>query len=193
MLMQGSWGWLKLAVLTVMLPAAIDSLDLAVRNDLQRHHDPRLDPIMQAATNLGRKDILFGLLLGVAILDPAAGPATARLAVTSLVGTNLVVEGLKWAFDRPRPHGVHQRSNASFPSGHAASAFALAVVFARRWKRAAVAFWLLASIVAFSRLYLDRHYLTDVAVAVAIGIACASLLTRWRLATTWGLPQRKPT
>jgi hypothetical protein len=85
MLIQGSWGWMKLAVLTVMLPAAIDSLDLAVRDDLQRHHDPRLDPIMQAATNLGRKDILFGLLLGVAILDPAAGPATARLAVTSLV------------------------------------------------------------------------------------------------------------
>lgn len=192
MLMQANWGWMKIAVLTVMLPAAIDSLDLAVRNDLQRHHDPRLDPVMQAATNLGRKDILFGLLLGIAVLDPAAGPATARLAVTSLVGTNLVVEGLKWTVNRHRPHGDHKRSDASFPSGHSSSAFALAVVFARRWKRAAIVFWFLAAIVAFSRLYLDRHYLTDVGVAIAIGITCATLCARWPLATTWGLPPRKP-
>lgn len=186
MLIHGSWGWLKVAVLAVVLPAAVDSLDHAVRDDLERHHDPRLQPIMQAATDLGRKDVLFGLLLAVAILDPA-GPATVRLALTSLAATNLVVEGLKRVVDRPRPHGAHQRSNASFPSGHAASAFALAVVFARRWRRAAVGFWLLAAVVAFSRLYLDRHYLSDVVVAAIIGIACAAVLMRWPPASSWGL------
>ena len=191
MLMHGSWGWLKVATLTVLLPAGVDSLDQAVRDDLQRHHDPRLQPVMQAATDLGRKDVLFGLLLAVAVLDPVAGPATARLALTSLVSTNLVVEGFKRAVDRPRPHGAHQRSNASFPSGHAASAFALAVVFARRWKRAAIAFWLLAAIVAFSRMYLDRHYLSDVVVAAVIGVTCATLLVRWPPASSWRLGRPK--
>jgi len=191
MLMHGSWGWLKVATLTVLLPAGVDSLDQAVRDDLQRHHDPRLQPVMQAATDLGRKDVLFGLLLAVAVLDPVAGPATARLALTSLVSTNLVVEGFKRAVDRPRPHGAHQRSNASFPSGHAASAFALAVVFARRWKRAAILFWLLAAIVAFSRMYLDRHYLSDVVVAAVIGVTCATLLVRWPPASSWGLGRPK--
>lgn len=187
MLTQANWGWMKLAVLTVMLPAAIDSLDLSVRDGLQRHHDPRFQPFMQAATDLGRKDILFGVLLGVAVLDPVAGPATARLAVSSLVGTNVVVEGIKRVVDRPRPHGAHRRSNSSFPSGHAASAFSLAVVFARRWQRASVPIWLAAGIVAFSRLYLDRHYLTDVAAAIVIGVACAKVFIRWPLASTWGL------
>ena len=191
MLMHGSWGWLKVATLTVLLPAGVDSLDQAVRDDLQRHHDPRLQPVMQAATDLGRKDVLFGLLLAVAVLDPVAGPATARLALTSLVSTNLVVEGFKRAVDRPRPHGAHQRSNASFPSGHAASAFALAVVFARRWKRAAILFWLLAAIVAFSRMYLDRHYLSDVVVAAVIGVTCATLLVRWPPASSWRLGRPK--
>ena len=191
MLMHGSWGWLKVATLTVLLPAGVDSLDQAVRDDLQRHHDPRLQPVMQAATDLGRKDVLFGLLLAVAVLDPVAGPATARLALTSLVSTNLVVEGFKRAVDRPRPHGAHQRSNASFPSGHAASAFALAVVFASRWKRAAILFWLLAAIVAFSRMYLDRHYLSDVVVAAVIGVTCATLLVRWPPASSWRLGRPK--
>jgi undecaprenyl-diphosphatase len=145
---------------------------------------------MQAATDLGRKDVLFGLLLGVAVLDPAAGPATARLALSSLVVTNVAVEGLKRAVDRPRPVGPHQRSNASFPSGHAASAFALAVIFARRWKRWAIGFWLLAATVAFSRLYLDRHYLSDVLVAAVIGIVCATLLTRWPPASSWRFGRR---
>jgi len=171
----------------LLLPASIDSLDHNVRDELQRHHDPRLQPVMQAATDLGRKDILFGLLLGVAVLDPVAGPATARLALTSLVATNLVVEGVKRSVDRSRPHGEHHRSNASFPSGHAASAFALAVVFSRRWKRAGVVFWLLAILVAFSRLYLDRHYLSDVVVAVLVGISCAYPMCRWTWASSWGL------
>jgi len=177
----------RILALAAVFPAPLDSIDHRVERELQSHRDSRLQGSMQAATDLGRKDILFGLLLGIAVLDPIEGVATARLAVSSLVASGLVTEGLKRAVDRQRPDGEHRRSNSSFPSGHATSAFALAVVFTRRWPRAGVLFWLLASAVAYSRLYLDRHYPSDVIAAALIGIVCAYLMCQWTWARTWGL------
>jgi membrane-associated phospholipid phosphatase len=34
-------------------------------------------------------------------------------------------------------------------------------------------------LVAFSRMYLDRHYLSDVVAGAAIGATCAALTVRW--------------
>jgi undecaprenyl-diphosphatase len=132
---------------------------------------------MRGASDVGRPALLFGGLLAIAVFD-VAGPGTARLALAALLPTNLVVEGMKRAVNRTRPDGERKRSNASFPSSHAANAFALAWVFARRWRRPSAAFWLAAGVVAFSRLYLNRHYLSDVVVGAAVGIACAILAAR---------------
>jgi membrane-associated phospholipid phosphatase len=134
---------------------------------------------MKGATGIGRPANVLGVLLAIALFDAAAGPATARLAVFALVPTNLVVEGLKRATNRTRPDGEQKRSNASFPSSHAANAAAIAWVFSSRWRRLTPAFWVLALLVAYSRMYLNRHYLSDVVVGFAIGIACAWLTARF--------------
>ena len=104
---------------------------------------------------------------------------TTVTALLALAPTNLVVETLKRTVNRTRPDGEHKRSNASFPSSHSANAFALAWVLARRWKRLAPLFWISASTVAISRLYLNRHYLSDVVVGALIGILSAWLVMRW--------------
>lgn len=66
--------------------------------------------------------------------------------------------------------------NLSFPSGHTATAFALAAAFAfgsdgRTWP-----LFVLAAAVAFGRLLVGVHYPTDLFGGAVLGIACAALV-----------------
>jgi undecaprenyl-diphosphatase len=109
----------------------------------------------------------------------------ALLAVTSAA---LAVTLLKELFDRARPPvadpgldpiGVVPAS-ASFPSGHAATAFAAAVAVAIVYPRLGRPLLALAVVIAVSRVYLGVHYALDVAagtlLGIAIGIAAAWLV-----------------
>lgn len=156
------------------------ALDWRVQNAVQsaRPHLP-LEHLMQGATDAGRHDYVFGLLLCIAVFTGAPGPATARECILALIPATLTVEGVKRLVNRTRPDGVAKRSNASFPSSHAAGAFALAAVLNRRWSRLWPAWFLAAALVAFSRLYLNRHFLSDVVVGAMIGLGWALALSRW--------------
>ena len=94
--------------------------------------------------------------------------------ILDLVCCNMILKPL---VGRARPFAVNTAvelltappADASFPSGHTAASFA--AVFALRasgsplWKPAAV----LASVIAFSRLYLYVHWPTDVLGGIVVG------------------------
>jgi membrane-associated phospholipid phosphatase len=64
------------------------------------------------------------------------------------------------------------RGNGSFPSGHSIEAFSVATIIARRYgnhKWVPYAAYGLASLVGFSRLTLNVHYLSDVFMGAAMG------------------------
>lgn len=63
----------------------------------------------------------------------------------------------------------------SFPSGHAASAFALAAVlsFSVKNKSYSILFLLLAALVGYSRIYLGQHFMDDVLPGSFLGIISA--------------------
>ena len=70
----------------------------------------------------------------------------------------------------------HHKNN-SFPSGHTTAAFTfitiLAIGLKRSWIQLIMPF--LGSLVAFSRIYLGKHFLMDVVVGAILGIFIATL------------------
>ena len=171
---------MKALVIALVLFAPIQQLDDALQRYVQESRHPVLEKPMSTVSKTGRV-LVFAGLLAVAAYDATAGPATARLAIAALIPTNLAVEGLKRATFRARPDGEHKRSNASFPSSHAANAFAIAWVLAHRYRKWGWALWAFAALVAISRVYLNRHYVSDIVVGSIIGVLCA-----WGAA--WFLP-----
>ena len=78
------------------------------------------------------------------------------------------IHGIKYTIRRDRPTG----ECCSFPSGHAASAFAAAAVIERHLGyRAAWPTLVVATYVAPSRLHDNRHFLSDVLFGSSIGMA----------------------
>lgn len=146
---------------------------------------------MKGASDVGKPAVIFGALLAIAVFGGPTGVNTAREALYVLLPTNIGVEVLKRSTNRTRPDGDQKRSNASFPSSHAANAAALAMVLSARWGRLKWAFWLAALTVAWSRVYLNRHFLSDIVVGVAIGVLCAWWVgRRMRPKRPSGIPSR---
>ena len=103
------------------------------------------------------------------------------VAVTDFINTR----GLKKTIERPRPalavQGTAPLVDAygySFPSGHAANMFAACLLLGliyRRWLWPLLA---LASLVAFSRVYVGVHYPSDVLAGAVLGALLAGLAFR---------------
>jgi len=165
------------AALLFVLAWPGQAIDDAARAWVQAHRTPWLEAPMRFASDRARVVMFAGG--AVALIAGPPGRAFVLEAVVALLPVNVAVEGLKWSVDRTRPDGEHRRSNSSFPSSHAANAFTLAAVITRRWRRAAIPAWLAASFVAMSRIYLDRHWLSDVAFALALGVGGAWLAAWW--------------
>lgn len=94
-------------------------------------------------------------------------------------GLAVVVFLVKFIFKRQRPAGewgtIYRSTDPhSFPSGHAARAFMIAVIgtlLAPGWL--ALILWLWASLVAFSRVTMGVHYLSDVFAGAILGMIVA--------------------
>jgi len=107
------------------------------------------------------------------------------VAATALVA-NMVVTALKHAVSRERPPAVildpkplmEVPTTSSFPSGHAATSFACALVLARFAPRLTIPLFVLAALIAFSRVYVGVHYPFDVLAGAALGLGIAIALPR---------------
>ena len=169
---------MKILLLVMALVTPIEQLDSTLQVTVQQHRMQILERAMRTASDIGKPVTVCGTLLAIAVLDAAQGVPLARVAIVSAAVVNLVVEGLKRLTNRTRPDGERHRSNSSFPSSHAANAFALAYVFSRRWPRASLMFLAGATLVALSRVYLNRHFASDVVVGALLGVVLAWVVAR---------------
>ena len=96
--------------------------------------------------------------------------------LTALCVNAVYTTALKAAIGRERPNGQDQKS---FPSGHSSSAFAVATVAEAHfgWKGGLPAYTL-ASLVAWSRLQREKHYLSDVLAGATLGYLSGRAVVR---------------
>jgi undecaprenyl-diphosphatase len=137
------------------------------------------DPSVWLGTieKLGAVWILFALLLGA--YRRLGVLRTLALGLTTGV-TTFLADALSFlvkdATQRMRPFEAHHQihplyvvHSSSFPAGHAATAFAGAVLLSLLAPRLAPAFLALATLIGLSRIYDGVHYPTDVLAGAALG------------------------
>lgn len=94
--------------------------------------------------------------------------------------------GLRQAIGRDRPPLVYPEPKAlvavphtgAFPSGHASSAFACAVVLAWASPRLRVPAFVLAAAIAWSRVYVGVHWPLDVLGGAVLGVLVSTVLLK---------------
>ena len=115
----------------------------------------------------------------------------------------LAGELIKWIVGRGRPfvggeanafnfaHFAGTEAYASFPSGHAITAFALAFAVSSRWPQARLAMAVYAILIAASRLVLLAHHPSDVVAGALIGVIGAMVVRYWFAARRLGFGIRR--
>ncbi len=167
-----------LLLLTLTAVAHAGSIDDELYSAIHgRWQSTAMDVIMESADRLGSREVSLGLLLTLSTFGDEKARDASKLCVVSLVSGQLACGALKAVVNRPRPEEESSsRWNSSFPSGHAAGAFSLATVLSNRYPRWRPVFYFVASAVALSRVYLGRHYPSDVLAGSLIGYASSRVV-----------------
>lgn len=162
-----------------MFPVPLDALDLFVSRFAQELRFAPLTGLFVLASAWWVKSVLVIGIGGVCDAARRRLPASAACAAAAFAVAGIVVHVLKETVDRMRPPVAYPDvitavgtipSSPSFPSGHAATAFATAAVVASFYPRLRWPLYGLAALVALSRLYLGVHFGLDVAAGAALGL-----------------------
>jgi membrane-associated phospholipid phosphatase len=123
---------------------------------------------------------VWAVLLAIGwLLGDVAWKGRALVTAAGLIVTELVVVSIKFLIRRPRPEGrsglIYRKMDPySFPSGHAARAAMLIVLFAVSyppWSIVAVSIWGPAMVLA--RVAIGIHYVLDVVAGAVLGAGLA--------------------
>jgi undecaprenyl-diphosphatase len=169
---------------------AIARLDTAVLEWVVGLRSDALTPVAELLSFWWFKGlVMLGIVLVADLVRrPRALPAGFLVALISIGVASSASSGLKALTDRARPPDAHPGIDAlvplpgdgSMPSGHAATAFAVAGAACLAHPRLRVPMLALAALVGLSRLYLGVHYPLDVLAGAALGLA-AAVLVGWAL------------
>lgn len=162
------------------------TLDFSVLEWIQSHLRCGFgDIVMPLITRLGNGGVIWMVLAVGLILYPktrALGMTVALSLTLEVICCNVVLKPL---VGRIRPFNINtavellipRPTDFSFPSGHTGSSFAAAAALRGSSRRLWIPAWILAALIAFSRLYLYVHYPTDILAGAILGC-----LTGWTAA-----------
>jgi len=158
-----------------------NSILLFIKNNMHGH---MMDKAMVIITSLGNVGIIW-IIIAVLLMINKKYRKIGVMALGALILSTILGEGiLKHVVQRLRPSQdipvinmlIAKPLSYSFPSGHTTSSFAVAGVLAKYLKKYTIGFLGLASLIAFSRLYLYVHYPTDVVAGIILGLICSKLI-----------------
>ena len=153
---------------------------------------PFLDTVMPYISSLARHGEFWILIALILVCFKKTRKAGVAMGIAMACGYLIGNMGMKNLFARTRPYDVVEVDllvaklhDFSFPSGHTLVSFEAATAlwfYHRKW---GIAAFMLATLIALSRLYLFVHYPTDVLVGAVLGIgiglaACVLTDRLWR-------------
>ncbi len=145
-------------------------------------HNSIFDKIMPVISSLGNVGTVW-IILSLIFLTSKKYRRTGVICLLALLFTSFMGEViLKHLIQRPRPFNeipgvqllISKPLTYSFPSGHTASSFAAAYIIFKEIRRLAIPAFIIAALIAFSRMYLLVHYPSDIAGGIILGILCAA-------------------
>ena len=201
-----------LALAIILLMFAIDAWEIA---QMPKRGTPSLW-WLRIVTDFGKDEYVLAVLAAMLVVIALVAPAMRGVRRSMLLGlgtrlqfifcavafSNLVTEVLKYGIGRGRPfvggeanafHFSHFAGNPayySFPSGHATTAFALAMAVSAVWPQARAAMAVYALIIAVSRLVLLAHHPSDVVAGAMVGIVGTVFVRYWFAARRLGFAIR---
>ena len=186
--------WIAFAAVALIALVAAFFLDHAAAAWIGAHSSPGLKRAMQTVSRVGDwpAHVIAGLI-GIAIAFVAKSKTWMRVFLAMLIALALAgVTGraVKFATGRARPsvktevHWNGPRFSSkyhAFPSGHVAASTAFfATLFLAR-KKIGAPLLLIPILIAFSRMVVGAHYLSDVTFAAILGVICAVVTAHWFL------------
>jgi undecaprenyl-diphosphatase len=147
--------------------------DKAISTFFYSHQNAFIVEIMRVISDLGTGIAVF-FIASIALINLSKSKKKDTFVFwISLAASLAVTYLLKNVFLRERPYPVYDSAYNqfhSFPSGHSTGVFS-AYAFLSKFRIFGI-FWLVFSfLVAFSRIYLGYHYLSDVVVGGLLGYA----------------------
>lgn len=174
-------------------------LDHQVAHALEGKHEGTFPKAINQVEKFGTYysvGVLGGFYLGGLLADDSNAKTVAQDGIAaSLIASGIITPVLKVVVGRSRPlagQGAGDfhpfSSGASFPSGHATQAFAVASVIAGHyedpWVKASA--YGIASLVGFARMYHAEHFLSDVVGGAVIGTVVGRSVVRFNNAKRAG-------
>lgn len=181
-------GWLFLGILEDLLSNdPLIQADKSVYYLLQGIRTQWVDSVMVTITELGGAVVMSAVILVVSVLLAFKRRwVTLVYWLAAVAFAEILVQLLKYTLGRRRPIELYSGNELfSFPSGHATLSIVvfgfLAFLLARgRPQKTKATVVLVASLVvlliAFSRLYLGAHWLSDVLAGLSLGLGWVALL-----------------
>lgn len=185
------WFWLVAIVTIGLILASAFWLDPVVRNWIIEHRNRPLHVVMAQISRFGDwpEHVIFGLLLlliawwrgskkwlrvflAMLVACAIAGAAARVIKITTGRARPSVKTELAW-----NGPALSEKYHA-FPSGHTASSTAFFAVLCLASWRMGLACLLIPLLIAFSRMYVAAHYLSDVVFAAMLGLTCAWIVAR---------------
>jgi len=160
---------------------ALVRLDAGTMDRIVAMRSPLATKLLTSATGLGSAT---AALVFVGLSSLAGWEEESRHALVALALSGVVVGTLMLTIQRPYPTqpvcltGGSETVASSFPSGHAAAVTVYAMTARRSETVPFGPVAVLAAVVAFSRVYLGTHYLTDTVAGVAIGLVAFLVAVR---------------
>jgi membrane-associated phospholipid phosphatase len=166
----------------------LGAVDQAVYRAVAATPTAALDGHMRRlSTAANRSRLWLAIAAIIALLGGRRGRRAALEGVVSIGVTSATVNlAMKSLHRRPRPdrlqpgpfpdRHVSMPASSSFPSGHAASAFAFAYAVGRHLPGLAVPIRLLAAAVSYSRVHTGVHYPGDVVVGSITGAGTGAMV-----------------